>query len=601
MKKKEQVSQYFDSRKKVPAQHQWRLDTIYKNLDAWQKHFSQVGKMIAPLGRYQGKLKSQPVILEFFQKSSAVLRQIEKLYVYANHLSSVDLSEHHAQIITQKSQDLYSRFSQTVSFQGPELSRLPDSLLKKMSEEQRFHEFHRELKLILAKKKHILGEGEEALLSMFSRIFSGPEDIFSALDSIDLTFGEVKDGQGKKHLLTSGNFTKLLESQDRSFREKVFKTLYIAYQSHVHTYAQTLNLCVKQHCLYAKAKKYRSALEASLSSNLIDPKIYRKLIAETNNSLPVLHDYFKFRAKKLGLRRLNMWDLRVNLTGSSPLRYTYEEAVEICLAALRPLGDEYVKVLRKGLLGGWVDKYENKGKRSGAFSGGCYDSLPFILMNFSGTLNDVYTLIHEAGHSMHGWLSRRQQPYPLSDYSLFVAEIASTVNERLLTDYLIKTYTGKKREIVIAYELDAIRATYFRQTMFSEFELLIHEKVEKDEPLTLQFFNESYAALNARYHGPSVGKDPFIQYEWARIPHFYYNFYVYQYATGIAAAFYFADQITHLKTGKAAAERYLKFLQSGGNDFPLLQLKRAGLDFNKPELYRAVAKNLRKCLNLLEN
>jgi oligoendopeptidase F len=263
---------------------------------------------------------------------------------------------------------------------------------------------------------------------------------------------------------------------------------------------------------------------------------------------------------------------------------------------LAPLGEEYVRVLAEGLRGGWVDRYENKGKRSGAFSGGCYDSDPYILLNFSGTLNDVYTLIHEAGHSMHSWYARRLQPYSLADYSLFAAEIASTVNERLLTAHLLKTLTGREKQMVLSYEIDAIRATFFRQTMFAEFELNIHRQVEQGKPLTTEFFNSEYARLNALYHGPHVAQDDLIRYEWARIPHFYYNFYVYQYATGIAAAYAFAERILG-RHGRLEADRYLGFLQKGGDGFPLEQLKASGLEFVGPDIYRAVAKNLRKCLN----
>ncbi len=591
---------YFESRAQVPRSHRWKLEKLYKNIPEWEKSFQLTAKKVQPLLKYKGRLRSPSVILEYFQAASTVLRAVEKLYVYASHLSAVDLSNHQAQIITQKAQDLYSKFSQAVSFQGPELTKLSDTVLRKMAISPKFHEFHRELKLIIAKKKHILSDPEEALLSSFSKVFTGPEDIFSALGDVDLNFGEVKDEQGKMLKLTSGNFTGFLENTDRRVRREAFETLYKGYESHIHTFAQTLNLCAKQHLVYAKAKKYRSCLQASLSSNLIDPRVYKTLIKETHHSLPPLHKYYAYRAKRLGQKKLNMWDLRVNLLNAKPLKFTYDEAVEICLKALKPLGSEYLKILEDGLKNGWVDKFENKGKRSGAFSGGCYDSDAYILMNFTGTLNDVYTLIHEAGHSMHSWLSRHNQPYGLSDYALFVAEIASTVNERLLTEYLLKTYTGNKREIVIAYEIDAIRATYFRQTQFAEFELNLHEKLEKDQPLTVQYFNQEYARINSLYYGPAVEKDQYIQYEWARIPHFYYNFYVYQYATGIAAAFYFADRISDPKTGQEAAGKYLEFLKSGGNDFPLLQLKRAGLDFVKPDLYRAVAKNLQKCLNLLK-
>jgi oligoendopeptidase F len=600
MPKSAKEQHYYASRSEVPTEHQWKLNKMYRTQAEWEKQFKKVKAEISPLSAYRGKLKTPTKILEYFKAASAVLRQIEKLYVYASHGSSIDLSNHHLQILTQKAQNIYTLFSQTISFQGPELAKLSETVLKKMIGHRDFHPYHRELRLVLAKKKHILSDAEEALLSQVSKIMTGPDDIFSALDDVDLTFADVANEKGEMVKLTNGNYITFLENPDRQVRQNVFQTYYKSYQAHIHTFAQTLNLAVKQHDFYAKAKKYKSSLEASVSSNMIDPKVYQTLLTETHQSLPVLYKYMSFRAKKLGLKKINMWDMRVNLMNSKPLRFTFPEAVEICLEAVKPLGEEYVKILREGLLGGWVDKFENKGKRGGAFSGGCYDSDPYILMNFTGSLNDVYTLIHEAGHSMHSYFARATQPYSLADYSLFAAEIASTVNERLLTDYLLKKYSGDSRNIVIAYEIDAIRATYFRQAMFAEFELNIHQKLEKGEPLTVHYFNEEYARLNALYHGPAVSKDEYIQYEWARIPHFYYNFYVYQYATGIAAAYFFADQILAPKTGPAAAHKYLGFLKSGGDHFPLVQLKRAGLDFTKPTLYRAVAKNLQKCLNLLK-
>jgi oligoendopeptidase F len=599
MPKPAKEQQYFGKRSEVPAQHQWKLEKMYKSIAEWEKHYKKAQTLIPPLAKFRGKLKTPAKILEYFQEVSGVVRQIEKLYVYASHGSAVDLSNHHLQILTQKAQNIFTEFSQTISFQGPELSKLPDAILKKMIANKKFHSYHRELRIIVAKKKHILSDAEEALMSQVSKITTGPDDIFSALDNVDLTFSDVPNDKGEMVKLTNGNYVTFLENPNRKIRQNVFETYYKSYQSHIHTFAQTLNLAVKQHEFYAKAKKYNSSLEASLSGNMIDPQVYQTLLKETHNSLPELYKYMSFRAKELGLKKINMWDMRVNLMNASPLKFTFAEAVKVCLEAVAPLGEEYVEILRQGLLGGWVDKFENKGKRGGAFSGGCYDSDPYILMNFTGSLNDVYTLIHESGHSMHSYFARKNQPYSLSDYSLFTAEIASTVNERLLTDYLLKKYSGDARKIVIAYEIDAIRATYFRQTMFAEFELNIHQKLEKGEPLTVQYFNEEYARLNTLYHGPSVGPDDYIQYEWARIPHFYYNFYVYQYATGIAAAYYFAEQILHTKTGHAAAEKYLNFLKSGGDHFPLEQMKRAGLDFTKPTLYRAVAKNLQRCLNML--
>ncbi|MCC7432558.1 oligoendopeptidase F [Candidatus Peregrinibacteria bacterium] len=592
---------YYDSRKNVPVEHRWKLEKMYKSHTDWEKHFKQTEKLIAPLAKYKGKLKSPKIILDFFENVSSVQRPIEKLYVYASHLSSIDLSDHQPQILVQKAQNLYTKFAETVSFQGPELVKIPDGQIKKMIASPSFKGYHRELQAILLKKKHILSDAEEALLSSTSQLFSGPEDIYSALDNVDLDYGEVEGPDGKPMKITSGTYINIMEDNDRSFRERGFTKYYQAYKSHIHTYAQTLNLAVKQHAFYSKAKKYNSSLHAALSNNLIDTKVYTTLIEQVHAGLKPLYKYFAYRAKKLGLKKINMWDMRVSLFAATPMSFTYDQAVQMCLEAVKPLGTEYVEALRQGLTSGWVDKFENKGKRSGAYSGGCYDSDPYIMMNFTGRLNDVYTLIHEAGHSMHSYLSRSNQPYSLADYPIFTAEIASTVNERLLTAYLLKTYQDDARLAVIAYEIDAIRATYFRQTMFAEFELLIHQAVEKGQPLTASYFNQEYNKLNTLYNGgPNLAKDEYIQYEWARIPHFYFNFYVYQYATGIAAAFYFAEKILDSKNGPNEAKKYLDFLKSGGNDFPLKQLKRAGIDFTKPEIYQAVVKNLNKCLNLLQ-
>jgi len=590
---------YFDDRKKVPLRDQWDLSRMYKNTTIWEKEFQKISKEVPKLVRFRGKLKTPKAILESFEAVSATQRVIEKLYVFASHYNAVELSNNESNQLTQKAQLLYNQFGQTISYQAPELSKLPESFLKKLSQDKKFANYKKELHLLIVKKKHILSDAEENILSRAGRLFSGPDSIFSALDNVDLDYGSI-EYKGKKTKLTSGLYIKYLENPDRKLRQKVFETYYTAYKSHINTYAEILNLAVKQHDFYAAVKKYPSSLEASLSSNLIDPKVYTTLLEQAHENLKYLYKYLALRAKKLKLKKLNMWDMRVNLFEAKPLQFTYEEAVDLCLEALKPLGEEYVKILGEGLRGGWVDKYENKGKRSGAFSGGCYDSYPYILLNFTGTLNDVFTLAHEAGHSMHSYLARKNQPYNLADYTLFTAEMASTVNERLLTAHLIKKYQGKPElKVIIANEIDAIRATYFRQTMFAEFELNIHQAVEKGEPLTVNYLNETYKKLNEQYHGPVVADDPYIQYEWARIPHFYYNFYVYVYATGIAAAYYFSDQILNPQTGKQAAQKYLAFLASGGNDFPLNQLKKAGLDFTKPPIHQAVAKNLQKCLNLL--
>lgn len=590
---------FYSSRSAVSKTDRWDLEKMYSNYSSWKKDFQKVVQEITKLAKFKGKLKNPKNILSCYNETYAAQRILEHVYVYASHLSSVDLSDAKANSMKKKVQDLFNNFAQAVSFISPEMVKLSTAKLQKMASSKQFKNFRKDLEQLILKKKHILSDVEENLLAKSAQLFAGPGNIFNALDNVDLNYGEVKTPEGKKVKLTSGSYIKYLEHQNRAFRQRVFETYYQEYQSHIHTFTEILNLVIKQHVYFAQAKHYKNSLEASLSPNLIEPKVYTTLVKQTDQNLQPLHDYFKLRAQKLKLKKLNMWDLRNDLFPTKPLHFTYEQAVQICLAAFQPLGKEYCEILGQGLNNGWVDKYENKGKTSGAYSGGCYDSHPYILLNFTGTLNDVFTLAHEAGHSMHSYYARKTQPYSLSDYSLFTAEMASTTNERLLTEYLLNKYQGDARKTIIVHEIDGIRATYYRQTMFAEFEMLIHQSVEEGEPLTTEFLNQQYAKLNKKYHGTILANDPFIQYEWARIPHFYYNFYVYQYATGIAAAYYFSEQILNSQTGPHAAAKYLDFLKSGGNDFPLRQLKRAGLDFTKPEIYQAVAKKLQKCLNLL--
>jgi oligoendopeptidase F len=605
---------YYEKRQDVPQQDRWDLSHLYKTdkagFLAWEKEFAKTQKELKKLTIYKGKLKTPTTILKAFDHYSATLRVIEKLYVFASHHYSTDLTNSENSSLQKKAEHLYAQFGQTMSYFLPELTKNSADFLNKLVKNPKFQLYKLDLQQIIKNKKHILSDSEEAILAHTAQLSGIPENVFSALDNADLTFDSINNEKGKKVSVTAGNFVNHLESSSPKVRQAAYESVYQAYQKHIHTYSETLSGKVKFHQFYATTKKYKSSLESALSSNQIDTKVYTTLLNETHAGLKTLYKYFEFRRKKAKLKKLNMWDLRFNLFDCKPLKFTFDQAKELCLEALKPLGEEYVQILRKGLEGGWVDKYENKGKRSGAFSGGCYDSPPYILMNFTGTLNDVYTLIHEAGHSMHSYFSRKNQPYNLANYSIFTAEIASTVNERLLTDHLLKTLKGEQRKLVLAYEIDAIRATYYRQTMFAEFELLIHQTAEKHQPLTMDFFCAEYQKLNDLYYGPVIAKDDFIKYEWARIPHFYYNFYVYQYATGIAAAYYFSakilksfEQHKSQNTQKISpeADAYLGFLKSGGNDFPLNQLCRAGLDFNSPQTYKAVVKTLQTCLNELQN
>ncbi len=589
---------YHSSRAKVPIKDQWDLSVMYKSAKEWDKDFQTIKKWLPGIKKFPGTLKSANKILECFLLVDKISRLLEKLYVYAYHKYSTDLSNNQANSETKRAEHLYNLFVQEIAFIQPELTKLPDAKIKTLIADKKFVDYKIDLKKIILKKKHILSDAEEKVLSKASLISSDPENIFSALDNVDLKFEKVKDAKGKLTSLTAGNYQHFLESKNRQVRQNAFEAMYKAYQGHIHTYAEILNSQLKQHHFFANVRKYKHTLEAALSRNQIKPSVYQNLIKAVHAGLPAFYKYVNYRKQQLKLKKMQMWDLRVDLIDAKPFQFTYDQAVELCLQALKPLGKDYVDTLEKGLKGGWVDKYENKGKRSGAFSGGCYDSHPYILMNFTGTLNDVYTLIHEAGHSMHSYLSKTNQSYNVAQYPIFTAEIASTVNERLLTDHLLKTLQGKQRLQVLLYEIDAIRATYFRQTMFAEYELLVHQRVEQGEPITPDYLSETYERLNQQYYGPDVDKDDYIRFEWARIPHFYYNYYVYQYATGIAAAFYFASEITGPKA-EQARKNYLNFLSSGGNDFPLNQLKKAGLSFDNPQTFKAVVKNFEQCLNNL--
>ncbi len=593
---------YFEKRSAVPAADCWNLAKMYPNHQLWEKDFAKVEETLPDLLKFHQKLKTAEQILQAFTTIAACGRILEKVYTYASHLSSVDLSDAQATEMVKKAEHLYSRFSETIAYVSPELAKLSKQTLENLIEDQKLVEYKKDLQYILLSKDHILTAAEEALLAKTILLTSGPESVFSALDNIDLTFGEIKNEEGKKVQLTSGNFLNFLEKKDPKIRQKAFKTYYQSYQDHIHTYAEILNAAIRAHHFTASTKKYSSCLEAALFRNQINTQVYHSLLQFVHQGLPELHRYFELRKQKLGLAKMHMWDLRVSLFEPDPLKFTFSEAVEVCLEALKPLGESYCDTLRTGLLNGWVDKYESKGKRGGAFSGGCYDSDPYILMNFSGTLNDVYTLIHEAGHSMHSYLARTTQPYNTADYSIFTAEIASTVNERLLTDYLLQKYSGDQRQVIITSEIDAIRATYFRQAMFAEFELKIHQQIEKGLPLTKDFLCNEYQQLNQLYYGPALAKDPFIQFEWARIPHFYYNFYVYQYATGIAAAYYLSQKLLqdYRQNSTKTQQQYLHFLSSGGNDFPNNQLLQIGVDFTKPDVFLAVTENLQKYLQYIQ-
>ena len=571
----------------IDVQNTWDLEHIFPSVEAFELSLHDLSKQVPTLQKYKNQLGDQSVLLSCLEYIFRLEQKLEECYIYASYMSVVDMSDSEAQMRETQVMNLYTLFSQEKSFLVPELTQQSEVFLQSCIENKDFYEYTLFLKQILRSQSHILSEKEEVLLARAIPIFSTQTDTFSQLNDVDIEFNEVIDTNGKTFPLTHGTFSSLLESYDPILRKNAYEEVYRQYARVAHTFASTLHGQVKQHHFLADVRKYDSSLEAALFDNAIDTSIYKGLIDTVNKNLHVLHRAMEVRKKLLGVSSLHMWDLRVPLFVDSVFHCTYEEAVDMALQALSIFGDEYISVLKHGLLEGrWVDRYENKGKRSGAFSGGSYTTYPYILLNFTGSLNDLYTLIHEAGHSMHSYYARKHQPYGLSNYTIFTAEIASTVNERLLTEYLLQKYSGLTRNNILTYEIDMLRGTFFRQTMFAEFEHSIHQSVEEGKALTKDFLNEYYASLNKKYYGPIVENDIWIQYEWARVPHFYYNYYVYQYATGVACAYNFVDQMLH--KGNSAIHQYLSFLQQGGNNFPLDQLQEVGMSLKNENIYTSL-------------
>jgi oligoendopeptidase F len=452
---------------------------------------------------------------------------------------------------------------------------------------------------LLRQKEHTLSAQEEAILAQVAELANAPSEIFTMINNADMKFPEIIDEDGEVKELTHGRYIRFLESRERRVRQDAFKAMYETFKKQKNTLAATLNANVKKDIFYARVRRYPSVLEAALDKDNIPVSVYTNLIETIHEALPVFQRYLSLRKKVLGLDELHMYDLYVPLIEDRQITYGYEVATRLVRDSLKPMGEEYLAVVDQAFNNRWIDVYENVGKRSGAYSSGTYGTPPYMLLNYQGNLNDVYTLTHELGHSVHSYFSRESQPYIYSDYTIFVAEVASTLNEALLTHYFLeKTDDPTQRMVILNHYLESFRGTVFRQTMFAEFEKMIHEKAEAGEALTADRLNEWYYELNRTYFGPDVVIDEDIALEWARIPHFYYNFYVYKYATGFAAATALSQQIIH--EGEAAVERYLSFLKSGGSDYPLELLKKAGVDMTSPEPVRQALKVFERTLSELE-
>lgn len=590
-----------ENRQHLEEQYTWDLTTIFPTDEAWEAELEQLTAAVEAAAAYQGHLlDSAQSLLEITETQLGLARRLEKLYVYSSMKNDQDTTVAKYQGYRAKAMSLYAQFSGVFAFYEPELIALSEEQYQQfLAEETGLQAYAHHFERLFKQKPHTLSQAEEELLAGASEIFSSPSETFSILDNADITFPYVPDGEGGLIELTHGNYIRLMEHPDREVRREAYEALYSVYEQYQHTYAKTLQSNVKVHNFKAKVRKYQSARQAALANNHIPEAVYETLVEAVHAHLPLLHRYIKLRKEILGLDDLKMYDMYKPLSETSPT-ITYDEALVKAEMVLSVFGDDYAAKVKEAFDNRWIDVYENKGKRSGAYSGGAYDTDAFMLLNWQDNLSNFYTLVHEVGHSMHSMYTRQHQPYVYGDYSIFLAEIASTTNENILTEALLQEVTDDKvRFAILNNYLDGFRGTIFRQTQFAEFEDAIHRADQAGEVLTSEFLNQLYADLNSKYYGLSVDDNPQIQYEWARIPHFYYNYYVYQYATGFAAANYLADKIVY--GTQEDKDKYLDYLKAGNSDYPLNVIKKAGVDMESVDYLNAAFAVFERRLNELED
>lgn len=588
-------------REEIDGKYKWKLEDIYDTNQKWEEDFSKVKQLSSELLKYKGTLaQSGEKLLECLKLCDELQSINDKVYVYARMRRDEDNTNSLYQAYTDRAKALSTDVYASMSFIVPEIIFIPEQKLEEFMEANEGLQLYRQfINEILRQKKHILTEKEEMILALSAEIAHVPSDVFTMLNNADIKFPFIKDENGEDVELTKGRYIKFLESKDRRVRRDAFKALYDTYKKQKNTLAAILSGSVRKDNFYKTVRNYSSCLEAALDADNIGVDVYHNLIETVNRNLHLLHRYLKLRKKALNLDELHMYDIYVPIVEEPKSDISYEEAVNIVKNALLPMGEGYVAVLTEAFNSGWIDVYENIGKTSGAYSWGCYLSHPFVLLNYQGIINDVFTIAHEMGHAMHSFYTNKKQPYIYSDYKIFIAEVASTVNESLLTHYLLKNAkTKEEKAYFLNHYLEGFRGTLFRQVMFAEFEKLIHEKVEKNEALTVESLCRMYRELNIKYYGSEVVIDEDIEMEWARIPHFYSSFYVYKYATGFSAAISLSRQI--LTEGDPAVSRYISLLESGNSDYPLALLKKAGVDLSTPKPIEDAMVVFRELLDELE-
>ncbi|MCD8097405.1 MAG: oligoendopeptidase F [Lachnospiraceae bacterium] len=572
------------TREEIPSEYKWAIEDLYENDECWREDYERLKADIPGFARYQGRLDEGAGVLFAMQRACDELNMLaEKVYVYANQRLHENTDNGVYQNLANLSQGLLVELSQACAWVEPELLALPEGTIEGYLEENPELSVYRQyFENIIRQKTHVLPKEQEALLASLGGVAESPKDIFSMFNNADLRFPPVSGADGEQIEVTHGNFITLMQSGDRELRRSAFQSLYSTYASWRNTLAATYRANVKQEVFFAKARKYGSDLEAALDGSHIPVTVYDNLIDAVHGALPLLHRYMGLRKKLLGVEELHLYDVYVPMTEDPGEKIPFEEAKRIVLEGLAPLGEEYLGLLREGFTQGWIDVCENQGKRSGAYSWGAYGMHPYVLLNYQESLNDVFTLAHEMGHALHSWYSDENQPYIYAGYKIFVAEVASTCNEALLIRHLIDHAEDSSRKAyLINYLLEQFRTTLYRQTMFAEFEKITHGLEEQGETLSADRLCEIYYDLNCQYFGEETTVDREIGMEWARIPHFYTPFYVYQYATGFSAAMALSARI--LREGETAVMDYKRFLKGGSSQYPLDLLHMAGVDMERKE------------------
>lgn len=582
------------------VENTWKMEDMFSSDEVWESEFKKATEMVSEYENFQGQISSDKnKLLDFFKFNDEINLLAERLYVYANQKYHQDMADSKYQAYSGKAQKLVVDISSGQSFFEPEILAMDENVLIKWVSDENFRDYRRTINLILRSKEHTLDKKTEEILAKSKNMAGAPDNIYGMFNGADIDFPTVKDSDGNEVKLTHGNFVPVLTGRDRVLRERAFKAVYETYGKMKNTLAATFNANVEQAHFYADVRNYPSTRAMYLHGSDIPESVYDNLIQVVHDNLDLMHKYVSIRKKALGVDELHMYDVYAPIANAPEEKISFDRAKEMVMAGLEPMGKEYLKVLKEGFENRWIDIYENEGKRSGAYSWGAYGTHPYVLLNYQGTLDHVFTLAHEMGHALHSYYSDKNQPFVNAGYKIFVAEVASTCNESLLIHYLLKNTNSKEEKAyLINHFLEQFKGTLYRQTMFAEFEKITHKMVEDGETLTGEVFCNTYYELNKKYFGPEMVLDEEIAMEWARIPHFYKPFYVYQYATGMSAAIALSKRI--MEEGEAGVADYMKFLTGGGSQDPIDLLKMAGVDMTGKEPVQKALDLFRELLEQME-